>query len=118
MQQSTDRQYDDKFFRLAVVIGLVAVLSLILPGTGHVLLGRGRQGLGLLAAAILADHARPPTAAELTAPAFDGVNSEDMTILPCLPHPLAATASAPFKARLISTCLIFFSSMSAGGATV
>lgn len=35
-------------------IGLVAVLSAILPGTGHVLLGRGALGLGLLAAALLA----------------------------------------------------------------
>jgi len=35
-------------------IGLVAVLSLILPGSGHLLLGRSRLGAGLMVAALLA----------------------------------------------------------------
>ena len=53
-------------------IGLVAILSLILPGTGHVLLGRAGLGLALLTfavlavpASILARSVLPETAAPL-----------------------------------------------------
>lgn len=35
-------------------IGLVGVMSLILPGSGHLLLGRSTEGLGLMVAALLA----------------------------------------------------------------